>query len=140
MIATSSTREKQALVSAAGAHHSISYADFPASVKQITGAFLQTGKVRRRSSFLTIATPGGAGVHAVFDGVGKDTFEQSLACLRKRGMCVLFGAASGQVLPPFASSPSRLPSLVRSRRPSPLAALRRAACTLLDHRCALSSS
>ncbi len=40
---------------------------------------------------------GGAGVHAVFDGVGKDTFEHSLACLRKRGMCVLFGAASGQV-------------------------------------------
>jgi hypothetical protein len=36
-------------------------------------------------------------VHAVFDGVGKDTFEQSLTSLRKRGMCVLFGAASGQV-------------------------------------------
>ena len=36
-------------------------------------------------------------MHAVFDGVGKDTFEQSLACLRKRGVCVLFGAASGQV-------------------------------------------
>lgn len=34
----------------------------------------------------------------MFDGVGKDTFEQSLACLRKRGVCVLFGAASGQVL------------------------------------------
>jgi NADPH2:quinone reductase len=45
-----------------------------------------------------MATPGGAGAHAVFDGVGKDTFERSLACLRKRGMCVLFGAASGQVL------------------------------------------
>ena len=46
----------------------------------------------------TSSTPGGAGVHAAFDGVGKDTFEHSLACLRKRGVCVLFGAASGQVL------------------------------------------
>lgn len=94
VIATSSTPEKQALVAAAGqrmaaicnggAVHSISYQDFPATVKQITG---------------------GAGVHAAFDGVGKDTFEHSLACLRKRGVCVLFGAASGQ---PAPIAPSRL--------------------------------
>ena len=38
VIATSSSPEKQALVAAAGAHHSISYADFPLAVKQITGA------------------------------------------------------------------------------------------------------
>ena len=38
VIATSSTAEKQALVAAAGARHSISYVDFPAAVKQITGA------------------------------------------------------------------------------------------------------
>lgn len=40
------------------------------------------------------------GVHVVYDGVGKATFEASLAALRRRGMLVLFGAASGQV-PPF---------------------------------------
>jgi NADPH2:quinone reductase len=42
----------------------------------------------------------GAGVDVVFDGVGKDTFEQSLGVLRKRGMLVLFGQASG-VVPPM---------------------------------------
>jgi NADPH:quinone reductase len=40
------------------------------------------------------------GVHVAYDGVGKATFEASLASLRRRGMLVLFGAASGQV-PPF---------------------------------------
>jgi NADPH2:quinone reductase len=40
------------------------------------------------------------GVHVVYDGVGKATFEASLASLRVRGMLVLFGGASGQV-PPF---------------------------------------
>jgi NADPH2:quinone reductase len=40
------------------------------------------------------------GVHVVYDGVGKATFEASLGSLRTRGMLVLFGAASGQV-PPF---------------------------------------
>jgi NADPH2:quinone reductase len=40
------------------------------------------------------------GVHVAYDGVGKATFEASLASLRPRGMLVLFGAASGQV-PPF---------------------------------------
>jgi NADPH2:quinone reductase len=42
----------------------------------------------------------GAGVDVVFDGVGKDTFEQSLGALRRRGMLVLFGQASG-VVPPM---------------------------------------
>jgi NADPH2:quinone reductase len=41
----------------------------------------------------------GAGVDVVFDGVGKDTFERSLGALRKRGMLVLFGQASGAVPP-----------------------------------------
>jgi len=49
----------------------------------------------------------GAGAHVVYDGVGKDTFEDSLAALRPRGMMVLYGAASGQV-PPF--DPQRLNS------------------------------
>jgi NADPH2:quinone reductase len=41
----------------------------------------------------------GAGAHVVYDGVGKDTFDDSLAALRPRGMMVLYGAASGQVPP-----------------------------------------
>jgi NADPH2:quinone reductase len=43
---------------------------------------------------------GGSGVDVVYDGVGKATFDASLASLRPRGLMVLFGAASGQV-PPF---------------------------------------
>lgn len=42
----------------------------------------------------------GDGVPVVFDGVGRDTFEASLRCLRPRGMLVSFGTASGPV-PPF---------------------------------------
>ncbi|CAG8656858.1 9253_t:CDS:2, partial [Cetraspora pellucida] len=40
------------------------------------------------------------GVHAIFDGVGKDTFETSLACARRLGSLISFGNASG-VIPPF---------------------------------------
>lgn len=46
------------------------------------------------------AATDGTGVHVAYDGVGKDTFDASLASLRPRGMVVLFGGASGQV-PPF---------------------------------------
>ena len=42
----------------------------------------------------------GQGVHVVYDGVGKDTFEKDLNVLRPRGYVVLFGGASGPV-PPF---------------------------------------
>lgn len=42
---------------------------------------------------------GGAGVRAVFDGVGKSTFDASLACLATRGMLALFGQSSGPVAP-----------------------------------------
>jgi len=42
---------------------------------------------------------GGAGVRAVFDGVGKSTFDASLACLATRGMVALFGQSSGSVAP-----------------------------------------
>ena len=48
---------------------------------------------------------GGEGVHVVYDGVGKATFDGSLAVLRTRGFLVLFGGASGPV-PPF--DPMRL--------------------------------
>lgn len=42
----------------------------------------------------------GVGVSVVYDGVGKATFMASLDCLRRRGMLVTFGNASGAV-PPF---------------------------------------
>lgn len=41
----------------------------------------------------------GAGVHVVYDGVGRDTFRASLDSLRARGMMVAFGNASGAVEP-----------------------------------------
>jgi NADPH2:quinone reductase len=42
----------------------------------------------------------GEGVPVVFDGVGKDTFDVSLNCLRPKGLMVCYGTASGPV-PPF---------------------------------------
>ena len=42
---------------------------------------------------------GGRGVDVVYDGVGRDTFDDGLACLRPRGHMVLFGQASGPVPP-----------------------------------------
>jgi NADPH2:quinone reductase len=47
------------------------------------------GKVREAT--------GGKGVDVVYDGVGAATFEGSLDCLRKRGLMVSFGNASGAV-------------------------------------------
>ncbi len=41
----------------------------------------------------------GKGVHVVYDGVGKSTFEKSLECLRTRGMMISFGNASGALDP-----------------------------------------
>ncbi|AYH42512.1 quinone oxidoreductase [Azoarcus sp. DN11] len=43
---------------------------------------------------------GGEGLPVVYDSIGKDTFMDSLRCLRPLGTMVLFGAASGPV-PPF---------------------------------------
>jgi len=39
------------------------------------------------------------GVSAVFDGVGKNTFKGSIACLQPRGMMISFGNASGPLNP-----------------------------------------
>lgn len=41
----------------------------------------------------------GAGAHVVYDGVGKDTFFESLDCLRRRGLMVSYGSSSGPVAP-----------------------------------------
>jgi NADPH2:quinone reductase len=45
----------------------------------------------------------GSGAHVVYDGVGKDTFFESLDSLRMRGLLVSYGNASGPV-PPFSTS------------------------------------
>ncbi len=37
----------------------------------------------------------GRGVDIAYDSVGKDTYLKSMQCLRRRGICVLYGAASG---------------------------------------------
>jgi NADPH2:quinone reductase len=42
---------------------------------------------------------GGAGASVVYDGIGNDTFAKSLDSLRRRGMLVLYGQASGAVPP-----------------------------------------
>ncbi|KAL5519525.1 ZTA1 [Sanghuangporus vaninii] len=42
----------------------------------------------------------GEGVHAVFDGVGKDTFDSDFEMLRRKGTLISLGNASGPV-PPF---------------------------------------
>ncbi len=80
VIGTVGSADKAQLATDAGCHHVINYReeDFVAKVKDITG---------------------GAGVAVVYDGVGKATFMDSLDCLRKRGMMVTFGNASGPVDP-----------------------------------------
>ena len=70
--------EKDELARNAGADYVTGYGGFRDVVDQVTG---------------------GVGAHVVYDGVGKDTFDDSLAALRPRGMMVLYGAASGQVPP-----------------------------------------
>ncbi|HET6212999.1 MAG TPA: quinone oxidoreductase [Micromonosporaceae bacterium] len=84
VIATVSTVEKERLAKQAGAAEVLGYPDVPARVRELTD---------------------GEGVAAVYDGVGQATFDASLASLRRRGMLVLYGAASGPV-PPF--DPQRL--------------------------------
>ncbi|GFJ75972.1 zinc-binding dehydrogenase [Phytohabitans houttuyneae] len=78
VIGTVSTPEKEELARAAGAAEVIGYRGVAERVRELTG---------------------GAGVAAVYDGVGRDTFDDSLASLRVRGTLVLFGYASGPPAP-----------------------------------------
>ena len=82
VITTVSTPEKARLSSEAGASEVLSYPDDAAEFGQ---------QIR--------ALTGGAGVAAVYDGVGATTFDASLASLAVRGTLALFGAASGPVAP-----------------------------------------
>jgi NADPH2:quinone reductase len=78
VITTVSTDEKEEPARAAGADEVLPYAGSADTGRQLTN---------------------GVGVDVVYDGVGKDTFDDSLASLRTRGFLVLFGAASGAVPP-----------------------------------------
>lgn len=88
VITTVSTPEKARMSAKAGADEVLSYPD-------------DADKFGERIRALT----DGAGVAAVYDGVGATTFDASLASLAVRGTLALFGAASGPV-PPF--DPQRL--------------------------------
>jgi NADPH2:quinone reductase len=81
VIGTAGSDEKAQLARDAGADEVIIYTqkDFQTETRRLTD---------------------GQGVHVVYDGVGKDTFERDLNVLRPRGYLVLFGGASGAV-PPF---------------------------------------
>lgn len=57
----------------------------------------------------------GAGAHVVYDGVGKDTFFESLDCLRRRGLLASFGNASGPVAPFAPAELSKRGSLFLTR-------------------------
>ena len=59
----------------------------------------------------------GAGVPVVYDGVGKKTFDQSIECLKLRGMMISFGNASGP-LDPCNVSKSLAPKGLYLTRPS----------------------
>ncbi|HEV3039464.1 MAG TPA: quinone oxidoreductase [Candidatus Angelobacter sp.] len=86
VIGTAGSVEKAKLAREAGADEVILYneQDFEVETKRLTD---------------------GKGVHVVYDGVGKTTFEKGLNVLVPRGYMVLFGGASGPV-PPF--DPMRL--------------------------------
>lgn len=91
VISTVSTPEKAELARGAGAEHVIEYTAF--------------GDLAHDLPEVVRGLTGGEGVAAVYDSVGRDTFDASLASLRRRGMLVLFGGSSGQV-PAF--DPQRL--------------------------------
>jgi NADPH2:quinone reductase len=84
VIGTCSTAEKAERARAAGADHVIPYhevdseEDFVEASKRLTG---------------------GAGVDLAIDGVGRATFEGSVAATRVRGHVILFGQASGEPSP-----------------------------------------
>ena len=80
LIGTAGSDEKCELARAHGAAHVINYRteNFAQRVREITG---------------------GRGVKAVYDSIGKDTFEGSLDCLAPFGLLASYGNASGPVPP-----------------------------------------
>jgi len=96
VIGTVGSAEKAALALAHGYHHVINY---------------RTENVLERLLEIT----GGEKLPVVYDGVGKDTFEISLDCLRPRGLMVSFGNASGLPAPLDLQSLSARGSLYVTR-------------------------
>jgi len=82
VIGTTSTPEKAALAKDHGADHVILY---------------RTEDTVQRVAEITE----GKGVNAVYDGVGKDTFDINFKLLARKGTMVAYGNASG-VVPPFS--------------------------------------
>ncbi len=78
VITTVGSEEKAEIATKLGADHTILYRelDFQKELMRITE---------------------NQGVNVVYDSVGKDTIDRSIRCLQKRGLCVMFGASSGQV-------------------------------------------
>lgn len=81
VIGTVSSEAKSEVAKAHGCDYTINYSheDVAKRVREITG---------------------GVGVEAAFDSVGKDTFEGSINSIKRRGLMVCLGTASGGV-PPF---------------------------------------
>ena len=80
VIGTVSTEAKAEIARAHGCAHTINYSheDVAARVKELTS---------------------GVGAHVVFDSVGKTTFMASLDSLKRRGLMVCVGTASGTIAP-----------------------------------------
>ncbi len=80
VITTVSTTAKAERVKAAGADHSVLYTqvDFEAETMRLTQ---------------------GEGVHAVYDSVGRTTFDKGLNVLKAQGCMVVFGLSSGPTAP-----------------------------------------
>jgi NADPH2:quinone reductase len=85
VIGTVSSEEKAAVAKAHGCDHTINYRheDVAKRVRELTN---------------------GVGVSVVYDSVGKDTFAGSIDSLKKRGLLVCVGTASGPVPPIDATS------------------------------------
>lgn len=110
VIATTSTDEKAALASEAGADHVIGYENFRERVREISD---------------------GEGMAAIYDGVGKATFLDGLEALAPTGRMILYGAASARPDPldvqllaargslyvqrPTIATYTRTPELLRDR-------------------------
>lgn len=81
VIAVAGTPQKLALAAAYGADHGV----------------LDTSDVAKEVRALTGGPNSAGGVDVVFDGVGKNSWESSLDSLKRRGLMISFGNASGPV-------------------------------------------
>jgi NADPH:quinone reductase len=93
VIATASTDAKRNLCLENGADLAIGYSGFKERVLELSN---------------------GVGANVVYDGIGKTTFEESLACVQPRGSLVIFGYSSGPV-PPVELSKLMARSIFLSR-------------------------